>query len=125
MLTGIFHSSHRGCCYHVDILRSLCDVFCLTCIRDPLPARLAHLSSSRILPNNSTQAIETALAGAISKLVPHVADLAAAATVMSTSAAGVGANFKETKHAGQDNSPAAVSSYWREGVLPLIGGGGS
>lgn len=124
MLTGIFHSSDRGCRYHADILRVLCDVFCLTCIRDPSPARLAHLSGSQILPNNSTQAIDAALAGAISKLAPHVTDLAAAATVMSTSA-GVGASFKETKHAGQGNSPAAVSSYWHEGVLPLIGGGGS
>ena len=111
---------------YAGILRSLCDVFCLTCIRDPCPARLAHLSTSQILPKNSTQAIDKALASTISELAPHAADLAAAATVTSSSTKPVigVADTTRTRIAGRSSTPA-VSSYWREGVLPLLGSSGS
>lgn len=111
---------------HADMFQTLCDVFCLTCIRDPAPARLAHLLASQVLPNNSAQAIDTALANAISRLAPHATELAAAATVMSSSTR-LTVGVTDSLHGrlvGRSGS-SDVNSYWREAVLPLLAPGSS
>ena len=103
-------------------MRSLCDLYCLTAIRDPTPARLAHLSATEILPAGSAQAIDAAIANVMSQLAPHTQSLAAAASVVSTSTAAAASAAGQQIIPAQAHS-AAVGSYWREGVLPLLDAG--
>lgn len=98
-------------------MRALCDVYCLTCIRDASLPRLAAILASHVLPEDALPALDSALALLEAELAPHAEGLAGAATFMSSSTGSLATGFAaEVKPAGE-----AGGALWRDGVLPLIG----
>ena len=68
-------------------MRALCDVYCLTCIRDAALPRLAAILARQVLTEDALPALDASLASLEAEFVPHTAGLAGAATVLSSSGA--------------------------------------